>query len=350
MNKKIRGVWLTNVASNVLDSQENINQAVQVLAETGFNTVFPVVWNKGYTLFKSEVMAKNFGNKYTIDPKYQANNRDLLKEIIEAAKKVNIQVIPWFEYGFAYSHISIVNVNKQLLESKLKNKKWIAYDSEEKVLVKNGFQWLNALDNQVQNFMLSLILEVVKNYEVDGIQGDDRLPAFPKEGILQKNWATKFINKIEPKFSLQNKANILTNYLQKIYDEVKNIDQNLIVSMSPHPAKFGFREYLQDWKTWLDKNIVDTIHPQLYARSFSKYKLLCQENFTVLNKGDHLKFAPGVLLKIGDYRLNQEDLWSIIKYHRDLGIEGEVFFFWEGLKDNDYELAKFLQKQKYIST
>lgn len=344
----MKGVWLTNVASDILDSSENINNAIQVIAETGFKVIFPVVWNKGYTLYPSQVMKENFGNKYTIDPKYIIDKRDPLQEIITASKKVNLKVIPWFEYGFAYSHSSINNVAKFQFESKLKQKNWLAYDSEQKILTKNGFQWLNALDNQVQNFILSLILEVVKNYEIDGIQGDDRLPAFPVEGVFYKHkFVNKFINKIEPKFLLQKEANILTKFMSKIYQEVKAINPNLIVSIAPHPEKFGFKEYLQDWKTWLNLNVIDAIHPQLYARNVSKYKALCQDNFTIINEKDRHKFSPGVLLKIGDFRLNCDDLWSIIKYNRNLGIKGEVFFFWEGLKDNNYELAKFLQKQKY---
>lgn len=59
--KKIRGVWLTTAASDVLESKQNIKKAMQLLAEAGFNTVFPVVWNNGYTLYPSAVLNKNFG-------------------------------------------------------------------------------------------------------------------------------------------------------------------------------------------------------------------------------------------------------------------------------------------------
>ena len=41
----IRGVWLTNVASNVLNSRQNISNAMDLLAkELNFNTVF---WLRG---------------------------------------------------------------------------------------------------------------------------------------------------------------------------------------------------------------------------------------------------------------------------------------------------------------
>ncbi len=86
--KKVRGVWLTNVASNVLDSEDNIKRAMQLLAKTGFNVVFPVVWNKGFTLYESKVMEQKFGSDFKIDPKYI--DRNPLKEVINAAKVVGL--------------------------------------------------------------------------------------------------------------------------------------------------------------------------------------------------------------------------------------------------------------------
>jgi uncharacterized lipoprotein YddW (UPF0748 family) len=345
---KVKGIWLTNTASDLFQSPDNINLAILVIAETGFNVIFPVVWNKGYTLYPSEIMSQNFGNNFKIDPLYGKNNRNPLQEIITAAKKVNLKVIPWFEYGFTYSHTSVNHVNKYLLESRLKEKNWLAYDWNGNILVKNGFQWLNAFNSQVQNFILDLLLEVVKNYEVDGIQGDDRLPAFPGEGVYNStDTLAKLWNKILPDFFLQQKANLLTNFWRQVHQEVKKINPNLIISIAPNPDPFALREYLQDWKTWLNYNLVDVIHPQLYARSYSKYQSLCQANLTKINQKDQDKFFPGVLLKIGNFRLSKDDLWSIIKYNRNQGIKGEVFFFWEGLKDNDFELAKFLQSQQY---
>ena len=42
---EIRGIWITVTDSNVLDKRENIQKAMEFLAKTGFNVVFPVVWN-----------------------------------------------------------------------------------------------------------------------------------------------------------------------------------------------------------------------------------------------------------------------------------------------------------------
>jgi uncharacterized lipoprotein YddW (UPF0748 family) len=95
-----RGVWLTNTDSKVLTSRQRIAEAMDFLADTGFNVVFPVVWNKARTLYPSQVMRETFGVE--IDPLYAG--RDPLAELIEEARRHRLAVIPWFEYGFASSY------------------------------------------------------------------------------------------------------------------------------------------------------------------------------------------------------------------------------------------------------
>ena len=63
---ELRGVWLTNVDSDVLDSRENIEEAMAFLAEHNFNVVFPVVWNDAATMYPSTVMDTLVGRR--IDP------------------------------------------------------------------------------------------------------------------------------------------------------------------------------------------------------------------------------------------------------------------------------------------
>ncbi|NER32096.1 MAG: family 10 glycosylhydrolase [Symploca sp. SIO1C4] len=352
---KIRGVWLTNVDSQILNSKQHLTEAIQFLANTGFNTIFPVVWNKGFTLYCSQVMKDNFGVDFEIDPKYQQQDRDPLLEVVEAARTVKLKVIPWFEYGFAYSHEILKDQRKQQFQKNLYDKGWIAYDQHQKPLKKNGFEWLNALDPEVQNFILDLMLEVVENYDVDGIQGDDRVPAFPSEGGYDQKTKQQFCQKFgeEPplntkdKVWLQWRADRLTDFLAQLYQKIKAINPNLIMSIAPHPFKFGFQEYLQDCPTWLKLGLVDIIHPQLYRRNLKDYKTLAKEIMNQLTADQLSKLSPGILIKVGNFRISANDLWKIIEYNRQSGIQGEVFFFYEGLRANNSELAKVLHKNNY---
>lgn len=346
---EIRGVWLTTTASKVFDSRDSIVEAMDFLAATGFNVVFPVVWNKAATQFPSRVMQQNFGVE--INPQYQG--RDVLGEVIAAARGVGLKVIPWFEYGFASSY----NSNGGMLLAK--KPQWAARDSQGNLLNKNGFEWLNAFDSQVQDFLLSLILEVVENYDVDGIQGDDRLPALPCEGgydnLTQERYRQEFGKKPpqNPKDRqwLQWRADILTDFLARLYREVKAVNNNLLVSMAPNIHDWALKEYLQDSQTWLERDLVDIIHPQIYRRDFNSYRSvvdkLVKQQF---RDNTRRKLAPGILMKLGSYNINPQYLQKVIEYNRACGIRGEVFFFYEGLRDNNNALAEVLRKGYYAKS
>lgn len=344
-----RGIWLTTTDSKVLRSKQRIAEAMDFLAETGFNVVFPVVWNKAVTLYPSQIMQETFGVE--IDP--MSVGRDPLEEVVVEARRVGLKVIPWFEYGFASSY----NLNGGVLLQK--KPEWTARDCNGNLLKKNGFEWLNALDSQVQKFFLNLVLEVVKNYDVDGVQGDDRFPAFPCEGGYDEATVTRYrqeFNRNPPenpkdKQWLQWRADILTDFLARLYREVKAVNPNLLVAIAPNIHDWAFQEYLQDSPTWLKRGIVDMIQPQIYRRDFRSYPAiadkLVNQQFTDATLP---KLAPGILMKLGSYCISPEYLVQAIEYNRQLGIQGEVFFFYEGLRENNNTLAKVLRNGPYAKS
>jgi uncharacterized lipoprotein YddW (UPF0748 family) len=365
--KKVRGIWLTNVDSDVYASKDNIFQAIELLSKTGFNVVFPVVWNKGYTLYRSKVMEQHFGSGFVIDPLYQAASRDPLAEIIDAGKTFKLKVIPWFEFGFAASAVQKTSTGLQEFGEHILKKKpnFAAVNHSGLPLIKPapikvddiGFKWMNALNPEVQAFMRDLILEVAQNYDVDGIQGDDRLPAFPVEGFDQ-DAANRFKAKhghfptgAKDEKWMQFRADILTQFLKALCQQVRQVGDSkgkkLLISMAPHPRGFGFREFLQDTKAWFD--LVDMMHPQLYRKEFDKYKDLVKDEIVSLSSAQKAKISPGVLMKLGDYRIDEEPnhLKNAINLNRSTGFAGEVFFFFEGLRKPDESTAKALRDPHY---
>lgn len=348
---EIRGIWITTTSSQVLNSRRNIAEAMDFLADTGFNVVFPVVWNNGFTTYPSQVMRENFGVE--INPRFQG--RDPLGELIEEAKRVNLAVIPWFEYGFASSYL------KDGGTIIAKKPEWAARDSAGKILTKNGFEWLNAFDSEVQNFVLSLFLEVVKKYEIAGIQGDDRFPAFPSEGGYDpktvERYQQEFNQPPPPPDNLQNpqwrnwlqwRADILSNFLTRFYREIISINPELIISMAPSAYPWSYENYLQDSQTWVNLGLVDLIHPQLYQREFALYKQdidrLLARQFT---KQQLPQLIPGVLLKQNTYAISPEHLVQALNYNRSVGIQGEILFFYEALRENNNALAQVLKSGIY---
>lgn len=328
----VRGAWLTNVDSDALKSKAGIDSAVNFCDELGINTIFVVTWNKGMTQYPSKIMKEFTGVE--IDTLF--TGRDPLKELIDAAHAKNIKVVAWFEFGFSSSYQ--LNGGEII---KLKPE-WASKDVNGNLVTKNGFEWMNGFHPDVQEFMLSLIMEVVNNYNIDGIQGDDRLPAMPSEAgyddYTKKLYADSHNGKLPPNDFrdtawIQWRADLMTDFMQKIYERVKAAKKNVIVSMAPSIYPWAKEEYLQDWPEWVKRGYVELVCPQLYRYEFKDYKLALEEILTgQIESKDINKFYPGILLKVGDYYPSREYLREMIEENRKQNINGEVFFFYEGLK------------------
>jgi uncharacterized lipoprotein YddW (UPF0748 family) len=337
----VRGVWLTNVDSRVLNSRANIERAVNLLDSLGFNTIFVVTWNKTMTSYPSAVMKQMTGVE--IDTLF--TGRDPLKELIEAAHRRNLKVIAWFEFGFSASY-------KQDGGAILKARPdWAAVGADGRLVTKNGFDWMNGFQPEVQDFLLSLIMEVVTRYDVDGIQGDDRLPAMPCESgydpYTTDLYASQHGGKRPPRDFrdpgwIQWRADLMTAFMERIHRTVKSHNRKLIVSMSPSIYPFAKEEYLQDWPEWMKRGLVDMVHPQLYRYGFADYARELKALVRTQLPPDQLsRCSPGVLLKLGDYSPSKKFLTRMLEENRTEGINGEVMFFYEGVARHADVFRKF---------
>ena len=329
--KPITGVWIANHPhSQFLASRENIQQGIQNLKQKGFNTVFPVIWNRGYTIYPSAVMESY--NFPCIDSYYDSQ-RDPIAEIIIEAHQNDIRVIPWFEYGFAASHlISGGHILKQ-------NPHWKAIDNQGKMVTHGGLTWMNGFHPQVQEFMLNLVLEVVQNYGVDGIQGCDRFPAAPVQSGYDTYTVSKYqaqFNKLPPN-NYQNRqwiewrANLLTDFLATLYQQIKAIKPHVLVSLAPAVYPFCLNNLLQDSKTWVKQGLVDIIHPQIYRSSWHSYQHEVNQVKKHFNSSDLAKFAPGIALKANNKYISDRDLQKCLKLNQKTGFCGQVIFHYEDL-------------------
>jgi len=344
--EELRGVWITNVDSDVLTSKRKIAEMMDYLASRNFNVVYPVVWNKAMTMYPSDVMEEEFGVR--IDPLY--GDRDPLQELITEAHRVGIEVVPWFEFGFASSYNA---GGGPLLQAR---PEWKALDQDGNLVKKNNFEWMNAFDPEVQDFMKSLVLEVCEKYDIDGIQGDDRLPAVPT--LAGYDEYTKSLYRAEygedPPLDVKDeqwvrfRADILTEFFRDLREEVKAIDPNIIISSSPSYYDWSLYEYLQDSYTWTNEGIVDTIHPQAYRYDVPAYQAIVDDLVENQFTSEQLEIlSPGILLKSGSYVADTEYIGQAVEYNRMNGINGEVYFFYPGLRENDNEIGDFLHDQFY---
>jgi uncharacterized lipoprotein YddW (UPF0748 family) len=337
------GTWVTNVASDVLKSKAGIQACVDNCKKYGINNIFMVVWNKGVTMYPSSVMKNTFG----IEQDATYSGRDPLAEMITAAHQSNIKVYAWFEYGFACSYGAN---GGEIIKQK---PGWAGKDSSGNLLNDNGFDWMNAFLPEVQDFMISLVKEVVTNYDIDGVMGDDRLPACPSTGgyddytvnlYKQENGNAAPPADAKNTAWVQWRADKLTDFMKRLYTAVKAVKSTVEVVSTPGVYTWCKVNYLQDWPTWLSKGYVDKVIPQLYRYNISDYKSLLTQQIGYVSAANKSKFYPALLIQNGSYNPTLDFLKQMIEADRSNSITSECFWFYEGLPKFDAYFQTYKKK------
>ena len=268
-NPEIRGVWITNNDTTRFMDHRKLEESVDLLAQFNFNTLYPVVWNSGYVLYESEV-AKREGIQPFSTKGLQG--QDVLADLISQSHRRGLLVIPWFEFGFmAPTFSELVKHHPQWVTQRRDGSKtWVGGVGE--------VVWLNPFHPQVQQFITELIMELVNQYDLDGVQFDDHM-ALPVEfgydpyTISLYKQETKKDPPSNPNDGawLRWRANKITAFMTELNKKMKEAKPNILFSVSPATYKLALYTYLQDWLDWIRKGIVDEVIVQVYRYNLSSF-------------------------------------------------------------------------------
>jgi uncharacterized lipoprotein YddW (UPF0748 family) len=331
-----KGVWLTNTGSDAMYTQKGIQECVDICAAAGLQHIFMVTWNRGVTQFKSKVMKQEFG----IEMDTTLKGFDPLAALIKAAHKKGLKVHAWMEFGFS----NALDGSGQFILDK--HPDWASKTKDGKVLLDNGFTWMNPFHPAVRDFMKRIMVDMVTNYDLDGVQGDDRLPALPSSGGYDEYTVNLYKKEHNGKAPPDNRfdsawvqwrCDILSAYVPELHKAIKAVRKSIMITLAPHVYPWGKENYLQDWPKWLKDGYVEYVFPQVYRYDLEKYTKSLNE---MLKQSASYKdiVVPGVLIALGNGFLIKEDLLQqMIEANRKAGLKGEMFFYFDGVK----KLKKF---------
>jgi len=343
---ELRAVKITNVDSDILFSDRTIEEGMAYLASLNFNTVLVAVWNSNgadgsRTLYPSAVMDSLFGE--AIHPAFKG--RDPLQTLITEAHRYGLYVLPWFEMGFSSSWSASYESAPDAILNRYPH--WASRTRDGRITWKNGFYWMNILHPEVQSFIRDLAVEVSRNYDIDGLEFSDRIPALPVEGGYDSFTVQLYQNEHsgaqppeDPRDSawMRWRADRMNAWFRSVRDAVHSVDADIVISSSPSVYPWSYSEYLQDPVTWMREGICDDIIPQLYRKTFPEYSATLDASLANY-PGMESRYSAGIVLyqRLSDfsgseYIMPMDYLESMMDLNREQGIHGEAWFFYEGFR------------------
>ncbi len=343
-NSEIRGAWLTNIDSEVLFTRQALITALDRLARLNFNTVYPTVWNWGYTLYPSAVATRVYGVKQGLYPDLNnqgrdelaeelQSSRDMLLEIIELARARNLSVIPWFEFGLMAPSDSAIALRHPDWLSQRRDRTTIELHDNGKY----ARVWLNPFHPQVQQFLVDLVSEISANYNIDGFQLDDHfgLPVdfgydATTQALYQQATGSPPPANAEDTKWVRWRADQITQLMTRLFRALKANRPKAIFSVSPSPADFAYKRFLQDWPAWQRNGYIEELVVQLYRRNLASFISELEKPELTSARG-HIPIALGILTGLKNAPMAGELIKQQVEATRRLGYSGVAFFFYESI-------------------
>ncbi|MDZ8025848.1 MAG: glycoside hydrolase family 10 protein [Nostoc sp. DedQUE01] len=326
--QEIRGVWLSGNDFSVFRNRSQVQAAMSQLRQLNFNTVYPVVWNDGYTQYPSAIMQKKgipFFFKGT-------DGQDVIADIISQARSQGLLAIPWFEFGF------MVPLTSELASQ---HPDWLTQKqdgTQTSITAAGEVAWLNPFHPEVQNFIRELVLEVIAKYNADGVQFDDHtsLPVdFGYDKYTINLYTQETGNPPPPNPQAQAwikwRADKITAFMVDLHQTVKARKPNAIFSVSPNYYDFAYKLQLQDWLNWVRLGIVDELVMQVYRNDLESFIAQITRP-EILETQQVIPTGIGIMAGLRNRPVSIAQIQSQVVAAQQRGL-GIGFFYYESLWD-----------------
>lgn len=275
--REFRAAWVATVANINWPSKPGLDVAVQkqeaialldFLQTHHFNAVILQVRPQADALYKSEIEPWSYyltGKQGKAPEPFYDPLEFWIKEAHQRGLELHVWLNPYRAHhkdGNEISEQSIVQKHPELV-----------------VKLKEGYWWMDPARKEVQDITLSVVDDLVKRYDIDGVHMDDYFYPYPSY-----NGTDDFPDSVSWKVYQQSggklsrgdwRRDAVNQLIERMYQNIKAKKPWVKLGISPfgiwrpgYPEGIeGFDQYDQlyaDAKLWLNKGWLDYFTPQLY--------------------------------------------------------------------------------------
>lgn len=332
--QEIRAVWLTTnygldwpskplkSDSDIPKQKEELDEILTQLKAANINVVFVQTRLRGDLIYSSSIEPQSSHVKAN----YFNSDYDMLEYAIEACHEKGIECHAWFvtyPLGAKTGAVSPV----------VRNKKHLVKTFRDELFLDPG-------NPETDTYLLSLVSELVCNYDIDGIHFDyirypDNAALFPDDSSYKQFGGKQ--NKAD-----WRRANI-SRFVYSAYDLIKTIKPWVQVSSSVVGMyqKIGngrthwtaYHDVYQDPADWFKNGKHDFIVPMMYYSDDLFFPFV--DDWKSRSNGRYI--IPG----LGLYQMDEKEMdWPSetilqqIRHSREKGVQGNAFYRMKFLRDN----------------
>lgn len=305
--------WWNHSGTGAFDTWE---ESMQNLEENGFNAVVPNMLWGGVALYEGD---------YLPEHPVVAERGDQIAECVEAAKRHGIEVHVWKVNWNLGSRAPEEFVRQMREEGRLQQ----SFEGEE-------IKWLCPSDPRNLELELNTMVEVARNYDVDGVHFDYiRYPGqngcycegcherFERDtGVTVENWPQDLRSDELKDIWTQWRCDNISRLVEATAREVRAIKPHCKISAAVFGSYPASRTGVgQDWVYWIEQGWLDFVCPMDYITSDAGFATTVARQ--VEQVAGRIPLYPG----IGAWRLGTADrVAGQAQIARELGTDGFILF------------------------
>ncbi|MEG0299769.1 glycoside hydrolase family 10 protein [Cetobacterium sp.] len=367
--REFRGVWIATVDNinwpskpglSIEEQKQEYIDIVEQIKELNMNAIIMQVRptaDRFYAKSSKEPWSRYITGESGKNPGY-----DPLEFFIEEAHKRNLEFHAWFN-----PYRITLKKGEEIPENHIakKNPSWvIEYDKK---------FYYDPGNPKAREFTEDVIIDVVKNYDIDGVHMDDYFYPYP---VLDKNKKVvsfgdnKSYKKYGNGLKLEDWRRKNTDiFVKELSQKIKQVKPYVKFGISPFgvwrnddkdptgsKTRAGAENYdtlYADTRTWIKNEWIDYIVPQIYwdfNLKVAQYDILVDWWINEV-KGSNVNLYVGhAAYKMGGTKAwrNENELIKQIKFNRETGnVQGSVFFGFDKIQNNTLNIKNNLLEKVY---
>jgi len=303
---EIRAVWISYLDfASLLENQSrssfesNMNSAFRRIYNMGLNTVYVQVRPFGDALYESDifpyshVMTGTEGEGLGYDP---------LEIMVDLAHDYGLRIEAWinpYRVRAIGSSEPVTSSNPAIKSVRSGNGMAIQYD---------GGLFYNPASEKARELITDGVVEIIKNYAVDGIHFDDYFyPTTDK--VFDKSYYNSYLSSGGSLSQADWRRDNVNKLIKMVYNAVKQADSSVTFGISPQARDdINYDGQFADTEKWLQNGWVDYICPQIYY-GFDNDTAPYEQTLDYWHKLAK-KYDTDLLVGLAVYKCGTVDSWA----------------------------------------